>query len=191
MTRIVRPRVALLLVCLTGLATPRAQAVVYPGNPDLGLTAAVVTAGGGAADFDAAKLLGVLTGPHKDAELASLTTRFGADRVDKFVATFTFAIRDALKVAQANNVALPPPTPGLATDGAALSKQLYAAGTMPNGHWDVGYMIENLISHPIHHAIMMDIDNDPAYGPSVNADFHVILTAAMADLHSLYGGPGA
>jgi hypothetical protein len=163
------------------------QQTRYYGTPDLPLTAALVQAGGGAEHFDAGQLVGVLAGSSKDAEVTHLTQMYGADGVTKFLGTFTFAINDTLKIATSKGVALPPPAPELATDGRALSGALFKAGSMPSGRFDIGFMLEHLISRPIHVELMRDINADTNYGPTVNAQFHTILTTAMYDLKSAYG----
>lgn len=163
------------------------QKTRYYGTPDLALTAALVQAGGGAEHFDAAQLIGVLAGANKDAEVSHLTHMYGSERVAQFLRTFTFAIDDSLQIAQSKRIALPMPSPDLSSDGRALSASLFRAGTMPEGRFDIGYLIEHLVSRPIHVQLMNDINGDVTYGPKANADFHVILTTAMFDLKSAYG----
>jgi hypothetical protein len=162
------------------------QMTRYLGAPDLPLTVAVVQAGGGAQHFDSLKLLGVLAGANANAEVQSLTQRYGRERVTSFVVTFNHAIDDALAAATQAGVKLPDPPPGLAQDGKQLSGQLVEAGTMNNGRFDVGYMIEHLVSRPIHVTIMQQLDADPEVGPQRNADFHVILTSVIQDLRAQY-----
>ncbi len=60
---------------------------------------------------------------------------------------------------------------------------------MADGRFDVGYMIEHLLSRPIHKQLMDVANSDPTIGPAVNADFHIILTAEMNDLKTLYQLP--
>ncbi len=163
------------------------QQTRYYGTPDLELTAALVQAGGGGEHFDAGQLVGVLAGSNKDAEVKHLTQMYGADGVTKFLGTFTFAINDALKIATSKGVAIPTPAPEIATDGRALSEALFKAGSMPSGRFDIGYMLEHLISRPIHVELMHDINAEATYGPAVNAQFHTILTTAIYDLKSAYG----
>ncbi|HZY97553.1 MAG TPA: hypothetical protein VFE35_10685 [Candidatus Cybelea sp.] len=163
------------------------QMTRYLGTPDLPLTAAVVQAGGGAQHFDSLKLLGVLAGPNTNAEVQSLTQRYGKERVAAFVVTFNHAIDDALVAATKAGVTLPDPSPGLAQDGKQLSGQLLEAGTMSDGRFDIGYMLEHLISRQIHVTIMQQLNADPDVGPQRNADFHVILTTVIQDLRTQYG----
>jgi hypothetical protein len=173
----------------TALASPapnHEQMTQYLGQPDLPLTAAVVAAGGGAKHFSALVLLAKLTGPKEAVDVASLTQRFGKVHVAAFVSTFDRAIHDALATATKAGVSLPKP-PAYLADGGHLSAALIAAGTMSNGRFDVGYMLEHLISRKIHVAIMHQLNADPNVGHQRNANFHIMLTALMMDLKSQYG----
>jgi hypothetical protein len=80
-----------------------------------------------------------------------------------------------------------PKIPAYLHDGGHLSAALFHAGTMSDGRFDVGYMLEHLVSRDIHVAIMHQLDVDPNVGYRRNADFHVMLTALMMDLKSQYG----
>ncbi|HEY1681267.1 MAG TPA: hypothetical protein VGF98_06510 [Candidatus Tumulicola sp.] len=171
---------------LASLAPNRTQTTQYLGQPDLPLTAAVVAAGGGAKHFSALALLSVLTGPKDAVEVGRLTRRFGKVRVAAFAATFDRAVDDALATARKAGVSLPKPSAYLA-DGGHLSAALLVAGTMGNGRFDVGYMLEHLVSRKIHVAIMHQLNGDPNVGHQSNADFHIMLTALMMDLKSQYG----
>ncbi|GAC1547621.1 MAG: hypothetical protein NVS3B16_19800 [Vulcanimicrobiaceae bacterium] len=171
--------IALLCAGLASAMPGRAAAIIYSGDPDLALTVALVQAGGGAADFDAARAVRVLAGASFDAEYAKLKAQFGAAKVDESLAVFTYAVNDTLKVATREHIALPEPAPA-ASDARALRAALYRAGTTPAGKWDVGYFLEHLITHPIHHEIMDDMDI--RFGHVANGTFHVVLTQLMQDL---------
>ncbi len=158
----------------------------YTGAPDLALTSAMLAAGGGAATFHATTLLGVLAGPHASAEVASLTRRFGKARVAQFASTFDTFVSRAVTIVQAQKIDVPAPSPALTHNGVMLSASLRQAGVMPDGRFDVGYMLEHLLSRPMHKALMNQVNADPKFGPKVNADFHVVLTAVMDDLKRLY-----
>ncbi len=162
-----------------------ASATVYRGFPHLHLTMAVVDAGGGAAHFDSHRLVQTLAGAEAQAENAKLIHQYGASRVDSFYSVFTFAVDDAMKKAHNMLIPLPKSPHPDPHDGKALATALYDAGVTPSGRYDVGYMLEELVSHQIHHDIMGDMDRQ--FTPSVNADFHVILTTAMHDLKKAYG----
>ncbi len=176
-------------MAVPALASPapnHEQTTQYRGRPDLSLTAAVVAAGGGAKHFNALALLAKLTGPEDAVEVASLMRRFGKARVAAFAATFDRAVDDALVTATKAGISLPKP-PAYLADGGHLSAALIAAGTMGDGRFDVGYMLEHLVSRKIHVAIMHQLNADPNVGHQRNADFHIMLTAVMMDLKSQYG----
>ncbi len=176
-------RLAMGLVLGLGLVLP-ARAVIYEGHPDLSLTAALVTAGGGPEHFSSQQAFALLTGSAADAEKAKLIKQFGADRITNAFAVFDYAIDDTIRIAGAKHIALPAPYPD-PSNPKALALALYAAGTSGSGKWDVGYMLEHLISHPIHHAIMHDMD--AKFGMANNASFHIVLTQIVMDLAGVYG----
>ncbi|GAC1544676.1 MAG: hypothetical protein NVS2B17_26090 [Candidatus Velthaea sp.] len=161
-----------------------AAAVIYKGKPDLPLTAAMVAAGGGAHRFSSARLYAVMTGPLRAAETAKLKHRFGAAEVRRTFTVFDFAVTDALKIARAKHVVLPRPAPQ-PSNGKALALALYAAGRGPVEGFDVGYMLEHVVTHPIHHTIMRDLD--AKFGARENAHFHVVLAQMMNDVAQAYG----
>jgi hypothetical protein len=166
---------------------PQHHETIYRGSPNLQLTLAVVIAGGGPQHFQAAKLIGALAGPLTNAEVAKLTKEYGAANVQSFLATFTFAIDDALGIVQRLKIPLPQQPLPDPKDGGKLSAALVRAGTMPDGRYDVGYMIDRMVSHDIHKVLMHDINDNPQFGPRANANFHVILTQAVLDLKAAYG----
>jgi len=164
------------------------KARINLGAPNLALTAAVVTAGGGPTAFDAQKLVGDLTGngPVTQTEMASLTKKFGPDNVASFEKTFDYVITDSLAQATTAGVALPAtPLPDPA-DGRALASALYTAGVAPHGGYDVEYMLDSLVSHVIHVAVMNDIDANPDLGPKADANYHAVLAQTMLDLKNAY-----
>jgi hypothetical protein len=158
------------------------------GPPDLTLTAALIAAGGGSTAFDAQKLVAALTGngPLAQTELDALTKKFGASNVASFVKTFDFVVTDALAQATTGGIALPTtPVPDPA-DGKALAAALFAAGVPPRGRFDVEYMLDALVSHVIHVAVMNDIDANPELGPNADANYHAVLGQTMLDLKTAY-----
>jgi hypothetical protein len=156
----------------------------YTGAPDLTLTAQMLSAGGGAAKFSSHTLFLYLAGPNADSEAQSLVSRFGADNVTQFFGTFDEFVKLAAVQVQEQHIPLPQATP---ESGQVLAQQLYQAGVMPDNRFDIGYMLEHLLSRPMHVTLMNEVNADPAFGPAKNASFHVILTAAMQDLHKAYG----
>ena len=159
----------------------------YRGAPDLNLTLAMVIAGGGPRKFSSAKLISVLAGPLTGAEVAKLTKQYGAANVKSFLATFDYAVDDVLRLVTVRHIPLPTKPIPNPHDGGKMSAALLHAGTMPNGRFDVGYMLEHLMSHNLHVVLMKDINDNPRFGPQVNANLHIILTTALLDLKSAYG----
>ena len=157
----------------------------YTGAPDLALTRSMVDAGGGAGSFDSKKLVGVLAGDKTQAEVQSLSLKFGPDNVASFLKVFDFVVSDALRYAQASGIALPATPSPDPKDGKALATALYQRGVPPAGNFDVEYMLDGLVSHPIHVKVMDDID--AKFGPAADGNYHAVLTQAMMDLKALYG----
>jgi hypothetical protein len=155
----------------------------YYGAPDLALTSSMIAAGGGPAHFSSQKLFLFVAGPSANTEAASLTKRYGAKNVQQFFVTFDSFVDRAVGIVEQKHIALPPPDH---ENGEHLARSLYAAGVMPDGRYDVGYMIEHLLSRKMHVALMQEVNADPAIGPQQNAEFHIILTSAMQDLHRAY-----
>jgi hypothetical protein len=171
---------------MNGMAMGKARfsdSTTYSGTPNLGLTLSMVAAGGGPTSFSSTKLVGTLAGPLTQAEVASLTAKYGAANVRSFLDVFTFVVNDSLRIATEKKVALPAQPAVDPTDGKALSAALYTAG-VHDGHYDVEYMLDTLVSHPIHVQVMDDID--AKYSRTADANYHVVLTQAMTDLKAAY-----
>jgi hypothetical protein len=158
---------------------------VYCGAPKLTNTLALVQAGGGPKSFSTVTLFGVLAGDKASAEEAKLQQQFGKDEFAQFIKTFDFVIDDSLKIATEKGVALPAKPDPDPTDGKALSAALYADGIDPKGAYSVEYMLDHLVSHPIHVQVMKDID--AKYGLAADGQYHVVLLQVMKDLKSVYG----
>jgi len=163
------------------------SAPVYTGAPALATTVAMISAGGGASSFDSTKLVGFLAGDKTSAEVASLQQKFGADNVKSFLDVFNFVVNDAVAKVTAAKVALPDtPSPAASEGGKALAAALYTLGVNKNTNkFDVEYMLDALVTHPIHVAVMDDID--AKYGKTADANYHAVLTQAMTDLKAVYG----
>jgi hypothetical protein len=171
---------ALLVPALAGPS----DAIIYEGKPNLALTAAMVVAGGGPEHFSSFKLYKYLTGSLAGPEATKLTNQFGASEVKNTFAVFDYAVDDVVHIVTVNHIALPPPSPSASTP-KSLAIALYEAGETPGNKWDVGYFLEHLITHPIHHAIMHDMD--AKFGQENNANFHMVLDQMMHDLGVAYG----
>jgi len=157
---------------------------VYTGPPALPVTLSMVMAGGGPSNFQTIALVKVLAGSKADAEVKSLTAKFGADKVGNFVKIFPFVVSDALTIAKAKGVTLPSAPNPDPKNGEALAKALWGAGQ--TGHsFNVEVMLDRAVSHPIHDQVMKDID--AKYGIAQDADYHAVLNQAMNDLATVYG----
>jgi hypothetical protein len=156
---------------------------VYTGPPALPVTLSMVIAGGGPSNFQTITLVKALAGDKTDAEVASLTKQFGADKVKHFVTIFPFVISDALKIAKAKGVALPSTPNPSPSNGKALAGALWAAGQTGHG-FSVEVMLDRAVSHGIHDQVMTDID--AKYGIAQDADYHAVLNQAMHDLATVY-----
>jgi hypothetical protein len=170
---------------LTAVAlNARADAIIYAGGPNLALTSAVIAAGGGPANFSSYKLFHVVAGAGSDAVESNLTKQFGANDVKITFELLDYSIEDIIGIVSAKHVTLPPPSPSPG-DAKALARSLYAAGVTTTGKWDVGYMIERLVTHPVHHVVMHDID--AKFGPKNNATMHIVLDELMHEVEVEYG----
>jgi hypothetical protein len=166
---------------------------VYTGPPALPVTLSMIIAGGGPSDFQTLALVKRLAGAKTDAEVASLKAKFGDQKVSNFVTVFDFVVSDSLAIVKANGVRLPSAPMPDPKDGEALAGALWAAGQTGHG-FNVEVMLDRAVSHPIHVAVMKDID--AKYGIAADADYHAVLTQAMQDLASVYhlnamGQPGS
>jgi hypothetical protein len=94
-------------------------------------------------------------------------------------------IADSLRLVKANGIALPASPDPDPKDGKALSAALYTAGVdTSTGTYNVEYMLDNLVSHPIHVQVMKDID--AKYGVAADANYHIALLQVMKDLKAAY-----
>jgi hypothetical protein len=162
----------------------------YRGKPDLGLTLAIVEAGGGPKHFDSKRLYWVLAGPHAKKEALKLQQLYGKARMAAFMQTFTYAMHDLVSLFAINHVTLPNHPRISPRNGAVMTTAIYRDGIMPTGKYDCGYMMEHLMTHPVHIVLMHDIDVAHGHGPAHNANFHTILTRMIADLRNQYRGRG-
>jgi hypothetical protein len=118
-------------------------------------------------------------GPSTKAEVAKLSTQFGAKKLQSFLVIFDFVVSDSLRLVNEKKIALPKDPQPDPKDGKALSAALYTAG-VEDGRYNVEIMLDHLVSHPIHVAVMDDID--AKYGRGADADYHIILTQPILDL---------
>jgi hypothetical protein len=158
---------------------------VYKGSPKLTNTLALVAAGGGPSDFSTVTLFGVLADGKAAAEKAKLLKQFGAPGFAQYVKTFDFVISDSLKIVTAKGVTLPKAPVPNPKNGKALAAALYLDGVDPNSGFNVEYMLDHLVTHPVHVQVMNDID--AKYGAKADADYHVVTLQIFKDLKAVYG----
>lgn len=152
---------------------------IYSGAPALEATAALVEAGGGAANFSfATALVSMLGEKTVNAEVAKLNKQYGEKNVTGFIDGMTFAVKDGLKRSTEAGVKLPPAPADL--KGPKLAEALVKAGTAPDGTFWSGYLFDVALSHAIHDQVMMDID--AKYGHAADESTHKILNQAMYDV---------
>jgi len=157
-----------------------AGAIVYTGAPDLELTARLVAAGSDRGTFHATTLFERAFAKGWPAERAHMRAKYGDQRVRDCFALMDYTVGDTLRIVKRDNVAVPAVT----TSTTPLPAALWAAGQTPSGRYDVGYMLERLVSHAYHHEIMHDLD--ARFGRNANASFHIVLAALVADGHSAH-----
>jgi hypothetical protein len=158
---------------------------IYSGAPALDVTAALVKAGGGAANYStAAALVSMLGKSTVDAEVAKLSKQYGAAAVTMWLKTFDFAVTDALKIATAAGIKLPAPAP---LEGKALAEGLVKAGVDSNGAFQIEYLLDKAVSHKIHNQVMDDIDKQPGLGKKADLQYHQISNQAFYDVAQALG----
>ena len=159
---------------------------IYSGAPALTVTAALVAAGGGPEYFSTAKALTSMLGKATvAAEVKKLSAQYGAANVTQWLKTFDFAVGDALKIATAKGVKLPAADPKMT--GKALATTLAKAGTAPDGTFQIEFLLDKAVSHPIHVQVMDDIDANAAYGKKVDLQYHEISNQAFYDVAQALG----
>lgn len=169
---------------MNGMVFGRFGGPVYNGAPALAVTASLVAAGGGAANYSTATALTSMLGAATvKAEVVKLTKQYGSDRTTQWLKTFDFAVTDALKIATAAGVKLPAP----AMSGKDLALTLVKAGTAPDGTFQIEFLLDKAVSHKIHVQVMNDIDKDPSLGKAADLDYHLISNQAFYDVAQALG----
>ena len=164
---------------------PRFGGQNYCAGPKLTNTLALIVAGGGPAHFSTATAFGGLADGKAEAEQAKLIKQYGKPAFLQYLKTFDFVISDSLAIVTKDKVALPATPEPDPKDGKALAAALYTDGMAPDGAFSVEYMLDHLVTHPIHVQVMKDID--AKYGPSADAAYHVVTLQIFQDLKAVYG----
>jgi len=158
-----------------------ADCTVYSGAPDLPAAVSLVVAGGPVGHFSIATALTSMVGAAATkGEIAKLTKQYGAGKVGLFVTVQNFAVDDAVKQATAAGVKFPAPT----LKGVALAKHVTMLGLEAGTYYE-GVMLDHLVSHAIHEAVMVDIDNK--FGAAADGNYHRIADQAHYDLAQALG----
>jgi hypothetical protein len=159
---------------------------IYSGAPALAVTAALVAAGGGPAKFSTATALTTMLGATTvKAEVGKLTKQYGAADVALWLKTFDFAVSDGLKIATAKGVKLPAPDPKMT--GTMLAMTLVKAGTTSDGTFQIEFLLDKAVSHPIHVQVMDDIDASAQLGKKADLQYHEISNQAFYDVAQALG----
>ena len=146
-------------------------------------TAALVGAGGGAANFSIAQAITAMVGPDlTNKEVAKLTQQYGKKSVGDWITVFNFVVQNGAQVATAAGVTFP--TPPASLQGHALAAALVKDGA-GNGTFWTGTMLDHLVSQKIHFQVMDNIDQK--YGASMDGNYHRITDQAMYDLAQALG----
>lgn len=155
---------------------------VYHGSPDLPVTVALVMAGGGPKHFSLVTALNHMLGKKTvNAEVSKLVSEYGKARVGKWVSGIDYAVDDTLKIVKEKSITLPKPAN---LSGHQLAAKLVRLGTDHNHVFWAGLLFDHLLSHPIHHQVM--IDTDKHYGSGYDSNYHAITNQAMYDVaHAL------
>jgi hypothetical protein len=157
---------------------------IYDGEPALAATAALIDAGGGAANFSfQTALVSMLGEDTVNAEVAKLTKQYSSDDVKGFIDGMDFAVNDAIKLVTAAGVTLPAAPAEL--KGADLAKALVKAGTAPDGTFWSGYLFDQALSHDVHNQVMADIDQ--SVSASADQLTHKLLNQSMFDVAQALG----
>jgi hypothetical protein len=158
-----------------------ADGVPYTGAPDLLAASSLVAAGGAPEHFSIVTALRNLAGPKiANQEVLKLTRQYGPGKVASFVKVQNFAVDQAVRDAVAAGVKFPAPT----LTGTALAVRITKHG-LENGTYYEGAMLDKLVSHNIHVAVMDAIDAQ--YGTKADANYHRIADQAHYDLAQALG----
>ncbi len=175
-------RVAMAPMMMHGMPAGQlgADGTPYLGAPDLKAAISLVTAGGAPEHFSIVRALRVLAGNKiANAELVKLTKQYGPGKIGSFVKVQNFAVDEAVRDATAAGVKFP----AASLTATPLAVRVTKLG-LQGGTYYEGVMLDHLVSHKIHEAVMGAIDAQ--YGAKADANYHRIADQAHYDLaHAL------
>jgi hypothetical protein len=158
-----------------------ADGIPYLGAPNLMVASSLVAAGGAPQKFSIVTALRNLAGKKTaNDEVLKLTRQYGPGKMASFVKVQNFAVDEAVRDALAAGVKFPAPT----LTGAPLAVAITKAG-LQGGTYYEGVMLDHLVSHKIHEAVMNTIDAQ--YGAKADANYHRIADQAHYDLAQALG----
>jgi hypothetical protein len=161
-------RSILAAVGLTLAATAISAAQNSPA-PQLSVTTAIISAGGGAGggSFSSVRAFSqMIGGDALQAQIASLRDKDGSGNVDSFVRVLDYAFIDGWKRAGEANVKMPPPS---SDTGTPLALDTIRAGTRSDGTFEFARMMDALWTPRVHARIHDDIAS--TYGNNALANF--------------------
>jgi hypothetical protein len=155
----------------------------YTGKPALGVTVALIKAGGGPNNFSLVTALKSMLGSDTvSSEVSKLKNQFGQKKVNMWVKVMNFYVNDALKIMNNNNVNLPAPAN---VSGKQLAKTLVKAGTADNGIFWAGNLFDHALGHKVHVQLMNDADKK--FGANWDANAHAVTNQAFYDVAQALG----
>lgn len=156
---------------------------VYFGKPALGVTGAVVKAGGGAKNFSFPQAMQATLGKVAvQAETNKLAKTYGKQQVNTSMEIMTYAVKDALKRATEAGVKMPDPAD---LSGQALVKKLVELGTTQDGTFWAGYMFDHTITHDLHQQVALDMNAQ--FGSKAVSTAYKVMNQAMYDIAQQLG----
>jgi hypothetical protein len=155
----------------------------YTGKPALGVTVALVKAGGGPSNFSLVTALKSMLGADTvNSEVSKLKNQYSDKKVKMWVKVMNFYVDDALKIIKNKGINLPP---AANMSGKQLAKALVKAGTAQDGTFWAGNLFDHALSHNIHVQLMNDADKK--FGEKWDANAHAVTNQAFYDVAQALG----
>lgn len=149
-----------------------------PTSPSLPVTAAFITAGGGAGSFSMVRAFDTMIGNDAlQSELQTLRDKYGNHDVDRFVHQMDFAISDGWERAGQDDVKIPAAS---SDTGKDLLRDMIKAGTTSSGRFQMSKMMDALLTARVHGQVASDLS--ARYGQDAVANLERIGTQFFSDL---------
>jgi hypothetical protein len=161
-----------------------ASGPVYTGAPDVNVTAAFYSSGGGPGGFSMVRAMKSMIGEDQlQSEMQQLASIYGQDNADLFPHLFDYAINDAWVRAGRDNVMIPPFG---SHEGQALATDLIHDGTAPDGTFRTGYLLDHTLSSKVRSQVIADMVS--RYGTEQTTTFDRMSNQFFFDLSQTLGG---